>query len=205
VRNPLNSANLQLSVLERRLTRQGAAAELHKPVRLVREEIARLSRLLNEFLDFARPHELRVEQLDLRELVAQVIELQQHVAAADGIEIALEAEVPVSILADRAKLTQIVVNLVQNAIEATERGGRVSVQLSRDGAGALIVVRDSGPGIPPEHIDRVFEPFFTTKPTGTGLGMAICYNLVAQHGGDIRVFNDDGAVFEVHLPQKAPA
>ena len=106
---------------------------------------------------------------------------------------------------DRERLRQVLINLIQNAVEAVDEGGRVEVGAAADGAGARIVVQDDGPGIPEEYLPRIFEPFFSTKPSGTGLGMAITHSLVSLHGGDVQVTCDGGTRVEVTLPPEPPA
>jgi signal transduction histidine kinase len=112
---------------------------------------------------------------------------------------------------DSEKLAQAVVNLINNAADAVNNGGNVVVTLrpghngSRE-VGTVLVIRDDGPGVPPEDRDRVFKPFFTQKDDGTGLGLAIVHRIVTAHGGTIKLEDGDkrGATFEVILPVSAP-
>jgi PAS domain S-box-containing protein len=207
IRNPLNSAQLQLRLLDRRIARLGNE-DLRGPIRLVQEEIERLSHLVQEFLEFARPAVLNVEDTDLTLVARRVVELEGPGASAHNIDITLDAPEPVIVAVDPAKIQQVLLNLVRNAVEAVEPmngGGAVVVRVLRDGAGGRLVVRDSGPGLSEEILTRLFEPFFSTKPQGTGLGMAICHSLVTQHGGEINVRSQDGAELEVVLPRQPPS
>ena len=205
IRNPLNSAQLQLQLLDRRLRKRIDDSKLLEPIDLVRDEITRLSQLVSEFLDFARPSVLEVGECNMVELVQTVVELERPSASAYGVTLDLVMpEEPVVISVDRGKVQQVVLNLLRNAIEVLDQGGRVTVEVAPDGMGARVQVKDNGPGIPQDVINRIFEPFFSTKEKGTGLGMAICHSLVTQHGGDIRVHSQDGAVFEVTLPREPP-
>lgn len=205
IRNPLNSAQLQLRLLDRRVVRLGGNEELREPIRLVQQEIERLSMLVQEFLDFARPAVLSVEDSNLVGIASRVVELERPGASARNIEIELDAPEAVTVAVDPAKIQQILLNLVRNAVEAVGEEGRVLVRVVRDGAGGRLVVRDTGPGIPDETLARLFEPFFSTKSEGTGLGMAICHSLVTQHGGEINVRSNNGAEFEILLPRQPPA
>lgn len=205
VRNPLNAALLQLDLVERRAARHECPTGVLEPLVLVRQEITRLSSLLNDFLRFARPPRLELGKIDLAELVRDVVTMQTPAARAHNVTLrALVPKQPAMTLADGDKIRQVLVNLVQNAIEAIDNRGEVSVHVEPDGAGYRMRVRDSGPGIAPDIVDHIFEPFFTTKEGGTGLGMAICYSLIAHHGGDIRLHQHDGTEFEVILPPKPP-
>ncbi|MCG8416384.1 MAG: ATP-binding protein [Proteobacteria bacterium] len=205
IRNPLNSALLQLQLLDRRLHKNHYDPKLLEPIALVRNEITRLSQLVREFLDFARPSVLDVEECDVVELVRNAVELQRPAASASGVHIELATpDRPVIVAVDRGKMQQVILNLLRNAIEALDATGRITVEVAADGTGALVRVRDNGPGIADDVLTRLFEPFFSTKEQGTGLGMAICHSLITQHGGDIRAYSDNGAVFEVTLPRYPP-
>lgn len=112
-------------------------------------------------------------------------------------------------IVDPERLTQVLVNLVVNAINYTPQGGQVSVQLSLRDANALIEVRDTGIGIKPEHIERLFEPFFRANDQvgrGAGLGLSIAHEIVVLHGGALTVESDpgQGSVFSVRLPLEQP-
>jgi signal transduction histidine kinase len=177
---------------------------------VVRQEIVRLSGLVQEFLSFARPSVLNIDATDLTAVARRVVELEGPVASEHGVDLALDAPEPVEIPADADKIQQVLLNLVRNAIEAAiEAPGqrRVWVRVSHHGNSALLSVRDSGPGISDEVKARMFEPFFSTKPEGTGLGMAICHSLVTQHGGDIVVRSalGHGTELDIVLPRQAVA
>ena len=209
IRNPLNSAQLQLRLLERRLAKVSADEKLFEPVRVVQQEIARLSGLVQEFLAFARPSVLDVATTDVTAMARRVVELERPVAREHGVAMILDAPGPVIIGADADKLQQVLLNLARNAIEATVAvpGERcVWVRVAHHGAGASLVVRDTGVGMSSEIEARIFEPFFSTKPAGTGLGMAICHSLVTQHGGDILVRSEPGrgTEIEIVLPHQPP-
>jgi PAS domain S-box-containing protein len=207
IRNPLNSARLQLHLLERRLRKQSEDAKLLEPIGLVQNEIERLSQLVQEFLDFARPSLLHLEDTDLYDVVSRVVELERHAASEHNVAIHLSSAAgSMLVTADRAKVQQVVLNLVRNAIEAVGEDGEVFVDVEYDGHRGLVRVRDTGPGVAEEVMSHIFEPFFSTKAKGTGLGMAICHSLVTQHGGTIRVESDaGGATFMVAFPRTPPA
>jgi signal transduction histidine kinase len=110
---------------------------------------------------------------------------------------------------DATQIEQVLVNLIQNGIQAMPRGGRLSVRLREQDGAALISVQDQGQGIPADQLGRIFEPFFTTKPAGqgTGLGLAVSAGIVAEHHGRIDAASQvgQGSVFTVYLPLKQPA
>ncbi|MCE9578936.1 MAG: hypothetical protein K8W52_37775 [Deltaproteobacteria bacterium] len=207
VRNPLNAAKLQLELLERRLRRTVTDERLIEPATLVQHEIARLTELLNELLDFARPARLTAVEHDLVSIARHVIELERPSAVNRGASLELEASTDrVLAWVDAGRIHQIILNLVKNAVEAVRHDGHVVVRVATaiDG-GAAITVSDDGGGIPPEVLARIYEPFFSTKEAGTGLGMPIVHSLVELHNGQITVATGEhGTEFTVTLPPRAP-
>jgi two-component system sensor histidine kinase HydH len=214
IRNPLNAAALQLSVLERRLQRlpRDAQPALLEPLTLVKDEIRRLDHILEDFLQFARPREFRARPVDVVEVLTKVFDLLGGPAERHGVRLERDLEAVPPVAGDEERLRQVLVNLGLNALEAVGAGGlvRVSCRLEppppdRPGAGphVAILVDDDGGGVPPEARDRIFEPFFTTKATGSGLGLSIVHAIVTQHGGRIRVEDspEGGARFALTLPQ----
>lgn len=202
VRNPLNSAKLQLELLDRRLRRVVEDPRLTVPSQLANAEIDRLTQLLDDFLAFARPPELHLAERDVVELVRQVCEVERPGATSRGATFALNAPGhPILARVDEAKIHQIVSNLVRNAVEAVTRNGRVAVEIAPDDGGFTVAVEDDGPGIAAEIQARIYEPFFTTKEHGSGLGMSIVHSLVTLHGGSIELATGgQGTRFEIRIP-----
>ena len=201
VRNPLNSATLQLQVLRRRLGKGDTRAESLDPVAgLIEDEIKRLERLVDDFLSFARPRPLDLQPTGLAELCQGVLTFVEHEAAAAGVELVLDvAEDVPAIRADAARLRQVLQNLVRNAVEAMPSGGRLAVRVRRAGQTVEIDVSDTGVGFADEA--PVFDAFFTTKSKGTGLGLSIVHGIVTDHGGTVRVRSRPGETcFTVSLP-----
>lgn len=205
VRNPLNAAKLQLELLERRLRRSVTDERLIEPATLVQHEITRLTELLNELLDFARPARLTATEHDLVAIARHVIELERPSALGRGASLDLENTTErVLAWVDPGRIHQIILNLVKNAVEAVHQDGHVVVRVAAalDGA-AAITVSDDGAGIAPGVLARIYEPFFSTKEAGTGLGMPIVHSLVELHRGAISVATSDaGTEFTVSLPAR---
>jgi len=207
VRNPLNSMALQLSILERRIHRcePTLAREMIDLTGVIREEIKRLDGLVSDFLLFSRTSRIQYRAAQLDALVDEVMRLLRPEALSAGVtlrRLGIGDPSP-SLQMDAEKMKQVVINLVRNSIEAMPEGGTVTLESGvRDGR-AVLVVRDTGPGLP-EGLD-VFQLFVTTKAKGTGLGLAIVEQIVMQHGGEITAGNDAerGAVFTITLPLPA--
>lgn len=201
IRNPLNAATLQLELLDRRLRRSNAEPRVLDSAQLVHDEIGRLTGVLNAFLDFAQPPPLVAADHDLVAVVSDALEAERLVADAGNVALDLRtAERPVVVRVDAAKIHQVIRHLVRNAVAAASGGGCVEVEVSRDGDGVRVVVRDDGPGIAAEVLPRIWEPFFSTRDGGTGMGMSIVHSLVEQHGGRVEIrTSDHGTELEVRL------
>lgn len=207
VRNPLNSAKLQLQLAVRRLRRGGDDPRLVEPIELAEHEIDRLTVLLDEFLAFARPPALDLRPHDVTSLVRGVIEHERPQAARRGAALSLgEASVPIIAEIDAVKIRQVVDNLVCNALEAVSTGGHVTVAVEHLGEHVQIRVTDDGAGIPSAVLPRIYEPFFSTKEGGTGMGMSIAHSLVTLHGGSIDVASSSGGTtFRIAVPRSQRA
>jgi signal transduction histidine kinase len=206
IRNPLNAAALQLSVLERRVRKLPADQQpaLMEPLALVRDEIRRLDHVLEDFLQFARPVQLVTRPLDLGALVKAVADLYAADAARRQVSVDLDCSPVPAVQGDEGRLRQVLVNLTLNALDATPAGGRIrfSCRHLADDHQVELILEDSGPGVPEAILPRIFEPFFTTKTSGSGLGLPIVHAIVTQHGGVIRAENgpSGGARMVVRLP-----
>jgi len=208
VRNPLNSIALQLSILERRVAPlpAGVAGEIKELVGVIREEVKRLDNLVGDFLQFSRSNRVQYRPASLDALVDEVARLLRPEARAAGVTLRRQrigGAIP-DLRVDPEKMKQVAINLVQNAIEAMPGGGVVTVESGLVEGRALMVVRDSGPGLP-EGLD-VFQLFVTTKARGTGLGLSIAQQIVLEHGGEIAAASEPGkgATFTVSLPVERP-
>jgi signal transduction histidine kinase len=201
VRNPLNSALLQLQVLRRRMERLGTRTETLEPiVVLVEDEIRRLERLVGDFLSFARPRPLELRSTGLRDLFDSVVSFVAPELEAARIAVVLEVsrDLP-SLHVDPERLRQVLQNLVRNAVDAMADGGTLTLRARGEGDLLAIDVADTGPGFPEET--PVFDAFFTTKSKGTGLGLSIVHRIISDHGGTLRVRSQPGdTCFTICLP-----
>ncbi|MDB4981560.1 MAG: Sensor protein of zinc sigma-54-dependent two-component system, partial [Myxococcales bacterium] len=201
VRNPLNSASLQLTLLERRLARLEGAAEILPITGVIKSEIDRLDRLVRDFLAFSQPRPLDVKKVYVETLVSKLVDLIAPVAEAGGVQLATEVAPGLPAIAgDAERLRQVLLNLTRNAIEAMHGpGGTLMLRARRDDDAIELDVEDDGPGFSEEL--PVFDAFFTTKEQGTGLGLALVHRIVADHDGTIRVASRPGKTcFTLRLP-----
>ncbi len=208
VRNPLNAVAMTAQRLKREFLGAAAAAdagdraELEELLSVMSSETQRIDRIVQQFLEYARPPRLAPERVDLGALVRDVAERARSLAAARGVAVEVEAPEPGPAVVDPAQLRQALDNLVRNAVEATPEGGRVSLAARGEDGGHAVEVRDTGRGIEPDHLPRIFDLYFTTKADGTGVGLAVTQQIVAAHGGTIEVDSRPGAgtTMTVRLP-----
>jgi signal transduction histidine kinase len=219
IKNPLASISSSVQQLE---LRDNADEDDEVLWRLILKESDRLSRLLSDFLDFARLHIERTKELDLREVTKHALNVvRQHPAYRDEIEIQTSLQSrPVLFDGDEDLMHRVVTNLVLNAVQAAEPGRATSIKVEvRNGAAdgtpsgidindpVILTVTDDGPGIVEGDLKRIFDPFFTKRRGGTGLGLAIVHRAVREHHGTVLVASEpnNGTRFTVCLPGKSPA
>lgn len=203
IRNPLGGIQLYASMLAHDL------ADRQEPLRTVQKisaGVKRLEALVGQVLHFTREIAVNPQPADLGEVVSQAAEYAQQKMADRRVDCRIDGPQKLLVNVDPLLMGQAVLNLLLNAAEAIEGGGAVDLQFGSPPAdsGARqfhLTVTDSGPGIPPQMLDRIFNPFFTTKDDGTGLGLAIVHRIVEAHDGTITASNEEGggARFEIRV------
>jgi signal transduction histidine kinase len=203
IRNPLTAVKSSLQYLETKSQDEKAKKLLNTAL----EETGRIEEILSGLLSFSRPTDIKKERLDLLENLEESLELISFQARKQKIKITREfPSSSIYLNGDRSQLKQLFLNLFLNSLQAMTEGGELKLGLSSpDSRNVLIVVSDTGKGIPEENLDRVFDPFFTTKKSGTGLGLSICYGIVKSHGGEIEVRSKvgQGATVLIKIPLQA--
>lgn len=200
IKNPLNSIALHLEVLKQKLTQDSAGAD---EIEVISREIQRLDRVVKSFLDFTRPVELKVEEFDLGRLVAELAGLIRLDAQAQGIEVICEAAEEVVVRGDRDLLKQALLNVVVNGLQASSAGGTLELALEGTDAGWLVRIKDRGAGIPEDVRPQIFQLYFSTKGgKGSGIGLAMTFQIVQLHGGTIDVVSEvgQGSEFRILMP-----
>jgi len=213
IRNPLEAMNLNIELLERSLDESRAGRNepdrKRKYLKVIESEIARMGKIVDNFLSFVRPSHTPLAHIRLDELLRRVVDLIESQARSRHVEIELDTgglEITVAGLDDQ--LTQVFLNLMINSLEAMPEGGKLSVRtvVPPQGEAPLrmiaVRIRDTGEGIPADRIPRLFDPFFSTRPRGTGLGLTIAQRFVRECRGRILVESDpgQGSTFIVELP-----
>jgi two-component system sensor histidine kinase HydH len=201
VRNPLSSIRGFAKYFRKKFQPQSEEAGFAE---MMVKEVDRLNRVVEGLLNFARPKKLNKASTDLREIVSHALKLIEPEASSKEIQIVNKVPGRAQrILADVDLLTQALMNLLINALEAMDRGGQLTVELVQEPGQTILRVSDTGRGIPESEVSKIFDPFFTSKKDGTGLGLAIVHRIIEDHGGTIRVKSQPGkgTTFEILLPQ----
>jgi len=189
IRNPLASMSGSIQLLADSLEVAGSEKRL---MDIVVRETEHLNQWISDFLDYARPKDPVVEELDLGTIVREVVEILRFDERAGGVTMTQKTGDDSLLVGDRYRLRQVVWNLVLNAVEAVAGDGEVTVTVECPEERVVLTVADTGPGIPLDVRPKLFEPFFTTKPAGTGLGLAAVHRNVEEHRGHIHIESPEG-------------
>ena len=210
--NPLNSLTIHLQLLQRQWAQEtdGQETKEAQSLAVCLREVHRLDGIISNFLEAVRPQLPDFRDLDLIGVLEEVLEVQGQELADLGIavEIAIVDSViePFIISGDANQIKQIYFNLLKNAAQAMEGGGRIKVEPHSDDRYVYISLGDTGSGIPKEHLKKVFDPYFTTKKDGHGLGMMIVQRIMNDHHGRIGIDSRPGVgtVVTLQFPKKHP-
>ncbi|MDI6740792.1 MAG: HAMP domain-containing sensor histidine kinase [Candidatus Edwardsbacteria bacterium] len=204
IRNPLNSIAGFAQLLQMKVEE---ADPRRKFVDIIVQEAFRIDTLISDILDFAHQKKTVITDIDFGQLTNKVVSAKKDAAQKKGATLACTATPGLPpVRGDSVRLERVLLNLVNNALDATESGGAVTVAAAPAESGGIpgiqLTVADTGCGIPPEHLEAVFKPFFTTKQTGTGLGLAIVQKIAEEHNGTVSVASAPGrgTSFTVFLP-----
>lgn len=201
VKNPINSIVVHLEILRNKLKQPDADTQRHMDV--IGSEIQRLDRVVQTLVDFTRPVELKLAEVDLRTLVQQVTFVARPDSERHGVHVVSEiGDEALVTKADSDLIKQALLNIVINGAQAMENGGTLTLRTRRNGAEAQIEIQDTGEGIPPAIRDKIFNLYFTTKKTGSGIGLAMTYRIMQLHNGSIHfdTRSGEGTTFYLTLP-----
>ncbi|ACR78738.1 MULTISPECIES: ATP-binding protein [Kosmotoga] len=201
IRNPITI----ISGFTRRIARTRDREKIQQYVEILNRELERLETIVNDVLDYSRRAKKKenIESVNALELCQEIANGFKDLAKKKGISLIVEGDEETVFVGNKNRMKQVIINLVQNAIEASEDNGIVKIEVEFAQENVRISVWNKGKEIPPEILRRVFEPFFTTKTFGTGLGLSICKRIVEEHGGNITAQSDsNGTIFVVSLPSR---
>jgi signal transduction histidine kinase len=178
---------------------------MYEELETITNETLRCRKIVASLLDFARQTKPAKKHYNINDIITECIRLTRKQAEFKDVQIlqTLSEKIP-ELLLDKEQIQQALINLILNATDATDPGGKITVStsFSPDNQFVNTKVSDTGKGIAAEVVDKIFEPFFTTREIGTGLGLAITHGIIGRHGGDIRVQSrpDQGTTFTIRLP-----
>jgi len=206
IRNPMTSIKMRLFSLERTL----GPSKAREDFEVISEEMRHLDNIVRNFLEFSRPPKLQVQKVNVSEIVDNTLQLLEKRLERYGVKVERERHNSLpKIEADPELLKEVMVNLIVNACDAMQEGGRILITeeeglAERMGRAVLIQFADTGSGIPDQLREKIFQPFFTTKEEGTGLGLSIAARIVEEHGGRLEVRSEEklGSTFIITLPVK---
>ncbi|MBZ5555804.1 MAG: HAMP domain-containing protein [Acidobacteriia bacterium] len=205
VKNPLNAMTIHLELLRQQLAAAGdTAAPALQHVDVIGNEIRRLDEVVQSFLKFARPEDLKLERVPLAPLLDEVLRVVKPDAERHGVTVTIEGGSAPDVNGDPTMLRQAFLNLALNACQAMPNGGTLRIQCdARRDRRVAIAFADTGVGIRPEHLQRIFDLYFTTKEKGSGIGLSMVYRTIQMHDGEIEVESTPGVgtTFTVLLPQ----
>ena len=208
IRNPLTSIKMRLFSLGRS---GKISSDQQEHIEVISGEIGHINKIVENFLEFARPPRLTMELESPSRVVDNTLRLLEQRLKSYGVTVTLVRPAPLPrTLLDPSQLKEVLANIIINACEAMAQGGQIAITESEepdtdDGGKAVIRIRDTGPGIPDEAREEIFTPFFTTKDEGTGLGLSIAFNIISEHGGCLGLdpaVSGPGACFIITLPFK---
>ena len=201
VKNPINSIVVHLEILRNKLKQPDPDTQRHMDV--IASEIQRLDRVVQTLVDFTRPVELRLTDVDLRSLVEQVVFVANPDCERHGVHLVAEVgDEPLPAKIDTDLVKQAVLNIIINGAQAMENSGTLTIRARQHDGDAQLEIHDTGPGIPPAIRDKIFNLYFTTKTTGSGIGLAMTYRIMQLHNGSVHfdTRSGEGTTFYLTLP-----
>ncbi len=192
IRNPLNAISMIAQRYEKEFKPARGIKEYTVITSVLINEARRVNNIIQQFLRFARPPKLKIQPTSISDFLSQTAVLFKSSAKANGIEFSLELNCKGILDIDQEQMTQALLNILQNALEATPKEGRIQMQCSRTDSALQIDIIDSGHGILKNQLQKIFDLYYTTKPSGTGLGLAITQQIIQQHNGSIHVESEEG-------------
>lgn len=203
IRNPLAALSLHVQLLEEQLEDGHSSEDVCSMLDVIKTEVIRIGGVLEGFRDFASVERLNISLFSMRELLQRQVRLISPQASERSVAIRIQFsdELPKQVPGDQARLEQVFLNLLLNAMDAMPAGGDIVISVFVEAGSIVVEISDTGSGVPADLRDRVFDPYFTTKGKGTGLGLALCDKIIRQHNGGLDFRSTpQGTTFQLTLP-----
>ncbi|MBI5074777.1 MAG: HAMP domain-containing protein [Nitrospirae bacterium] len=200
--NPLNNIYLAAQILTKEIDTETCPGIIKETVGDIYSQTLRVKRIVSDLLAFAREKPPELAPVQITVLIKGILTQMAATDDLGDVRYAIQAQEDATVLADSHMMEQVFINLFNNAVDAMEGKGLLTITIDRDGPIIKISVSDTGKGIPKEKLQRIFDPFFTTKDHGTGLGLAIVYSILEKHKGriDLQHTSEKGSTFLITLP-----
>lgn len=198
IRNPLGIIKTISQTIYKDIKDQDAKEGLD----IILEEIDRANRVVKELLDFARPSIAKRTKESMSSQIQDILSITNKYAQQHKVEIQYTLDQDCTVLIDKEKIKQAFINIILNSVQAMEKGGTLTIRLSRKNQWVNIKFEDEGIGISKEKLEKIYEPFYTSKNYGTGLGLSITHRMIEEHGGwmEIKSILHQGTIVDVYLP-----
>lgn len=202
IRNPLNSISMTAQRFQKDFVPKEYEEEYFSLAKMMQAEVERVSNIIRQFLQFARPPKLNPSEVNVSEFIRQLVSVVESEARARDITLDVNVRWDGMARFDNTQMQQVMLNIIQNGFHAMERGGTLTFDCAREDKLLVFKITDTGKGIPPEHLSKIFNLYFTTKADGTGMGLSMAHQIVAEHGGRIEVESEigKGTVFTLRIP-----
>lgn len=203
IRNPLNAISMIAQRFEKEFTPRTSVKEYRSLTSVLKKESMRVNGIVQQFLKFARPKKIQLKKVSAKEFAEHVTGLLEAQAKEKHIHPVSRCTVEETLSIDAEQMTQALLNIIQNALEATPSGGTVSFSMSKKLSDIVFDVTDTGIGIPQDKVEKIFNLYYSTKPTGSGLGLSITQQIVSQHQGTVTVSSVElkGTTVTITIPQ----
>jgi PAS domain S-box-containing protein len=204
IRNPINAIGMIAQRLDKEFKVEKESEEYHSITSLLRSEVTRINKIITQFLSYAKPLSLQVKKINSKTFFDDIYRLYSDQAKLKGVELLKSSDSSFEMMIDPELIKQSLMNLVQNAIDAVDKRGKVEINYFKRVTNLIIEVTDNGKGIPDAIRNKIFDLYYTSKPEGTGLGLSIVQKIIAEHNGTIEVFSEVNKFtkFKITIPQK---
>jgi len=203
IRNPINAIGMIAQRLDKEFKVENDSDEYHSITSLLRNEVTRINKIITQFLGYAKPLDIQLKKINAKEFFEDIYRLFSEQAKLKGAQLIKLSNQSLEMIIDPELIKQAMMNLVQNAIDAVDEGGKVDIKYYRKNDNLIIEVSDDGKGIPAKLKNKIFDLYYTTKTEGTGLGLSIVQKIIAEHNGTIEVLSEVNKYtkFKITIPQ----
>lgn len=204
IRNPINAIGMIAQRLDKEFRVEKDSEEYHSITNLLRSEVTRINKIITQFLSYAKPFDIQLKKVNTKEFFDDIYRLFSDQAKLKGVELDKLSDQSFEMMIDPELIKQSLMNLVQNALDSVNRGGKVEINYFIKDDNLIIEVSDNGNGVPEKIKNKIFDLYYTTKPEGTGLGLSIVQKIISEHKGTIEVFSEVNKYtnFKITLPKK---